>query len=151
MKAIQSKYIMYAIGILVLLVIAYQISGAFADGIRKLFGITDEPEINLSEVTIDQPNLTEPEHATAKRLAVAAHEDMSGVGWNRNMDLWREIVGLPDEVLVATYNYFNAMYFSEREGTMYTWLMDEWGWQDPFQGTASREQVAGRMAALNLL
>lgn len=151
MNQISKQYIFYGIALIVLLIIVFQIGGALADGIRNLFGIeTEEKPVPPSEVEIDMPNLSETEKQTAKRLAVAAHEDMSGIAWSRDMDLWREIISLPDELLVGVYNYFNALYYPERDGTMYQWLMDEWGWQDP-QGIASRDQVATRFQTLNLL
>ncbi len=149
MKQIPKQYIFYGIAIIVLLIIVFQVGGALADGIRNLFGVGDI--VPPSEVDIDAPDLSETEKQTAKRLAVAAHEDMSGIGWYRDMDLWREIIGLPDDVLAATYNYFNALYYPEKNGTMYAWIMDEWGWQDPFEGIASRAQVATRFQSLNLL
>jgi hypothetical protein len=151
MNQISKQYIFYGIAIIVLLIIVFQVGGALADGIRNLFGIeTDDVIVPPSEVEIDAPDLSETEKQTAKRLAVAAHEDMSGIAWYRDMDLWREIIGLPDEVLAGVYNYFNALYYPEKNGTMYQWLMDEWGWQDP-QGIASRDQVATRFQSLNLL
>jgi hypothetical protein len=151
MKNIPKQYIFYAIALIVLLIIVFQVGGALADGIRSLFGIeSDDVVVPPSQVEIDAPDLSETEKQTAKRLAVAAHEDMSGLAWSRDMDLWREIISLPDELLVAVYNYFNALYYPEKDGTMYQWLMDEWGWQDP-QGIASRDQVATRFQTLNLL
>jgi hypothetical protein len=151
MNQITRQYVMYGIGIIILLIIVFFVGGALADGIRSLFGIeTDDTVTPPSEVDIDQPNLTENEKQTAKRLAVAAHEDMTGIAWSRDMELWREIVSLPDELLVAVYNYYNALYYPERDGTMYQWIMDEWGWTDP-QGIASRDQVATRFQTLNLL
>ena len=149
MKNIPKVYIAYAIGIIVLLIVVMYIGGALADGIRKLFGVDDVTP--PSDVLIDAPNLNEAEHSRTKRLAVAAHEDMSGPAWYRDMEMWRTIISLPDAEIVGVYNYFNAMYFQEKEGTMYQWVMDEWGWQDPIQGIASRAQVAARMQSLNLL
>lgn len=149
MKNIPKVYIAYAIGIIVLLIVVMYVGGALADGIRKIFGVDDVTP--PSEIEIEAGNLTEAEHSRTKRLAVAAHEDMSGVGWNRDMELWRTIISLPDEEMVGVYNYFNAMFFQEKNGTMYQWIMDEWGWQDPFEGIASRAQVAARMQSLNLL
>lgn len=151
MKNIPKQYIYYGLAIVVLLIFVFKVGGALADGIRSVFGIEDDSVTPPSEIDITSPDLGETEKATAKRLAVAAHEDMVGVGWNRNMELWREIIGLPDDILVATYNYFNALYYQEKNGTMYAWIMDEWGWQDPFEGIASRSQVATRFQSLNLL
>ena len=151
MKNIPKQYIFYAIGIIVLLIIVFQVGGALADGIRNLFGIqNDDAIIPPSEVEINAPDLSETEKQTAKRLAVAAHEDMSGIVLSRDMELWREIVGLPDQMVAAVYNYFNALYYAEQDGTMYQWIMDEWGWVDPL-GIASRNQVATRFQNLNLL
>ncbi len=149
MKNIPKTYIAYGIGIIVLLIIIMYVGGALADGIRSLFGVDEVTP--PSEVDIDAPNLSPDEKSRAKKLAVQAHEDMSGIGWNRDMELWRTIVSLPDAELVGVYNYFNAMYYQEKNGTMYQWVMDEWGWQDPFEGIASRAQVAARMQSLNLL
>jgi hypothetical protein len=97
----------------------------------------------------DNPNLTEAENADARRIAVALHQDLKGWSYSRNMSIWREFMGLRDEMVRTVYNIFGQLYYQSHKETLTDWVASEWQWQDPL-GIASHGHVLQRLAALNL-
>ncbi len=103
----------------------------------------------LKEGPKNDPNLTDAENARARALAVILHDDMKGPAFRRNMEAWREFMGLRDAVARQIYNVFGQLYYDEHKQTLTDWVADEWQWQDPI-GIASQQQVMERLALMGL-
>lgn len=122
---------------------------------RKLFGGGALINIfNQAELPTHGPAgevLTETQARAVRELALRLHTDMEGWTLNvtRDVEAWRQLMSLPDNLFVAVYNDFGNQFFREGLGTMREWIESEWTWVDT-SGVASRSQILNRMATLNL-
>ena len=81
-----------------------------------------------------------------RRIATAMHDEMNGFNWSgHDYTPYEEYSRLSDTGFVAVYNDFNKRYFSEGNGTLKQWLIDE-----NFYGSVVDQIIFPRMARLNL-
>lgn len=68
--------------------------------------------------------LTDAESAQIKRLADALYQDLKGIAWNRNENVYIEYAQTSDRVFVGVANYFAEQYGDGE--TLYDWIDSEW-------------------------
>lgn len=147
--------ILYVLVVVFLLILVWNIGGALADGIRKLFGIDPkdgEPgDFNPSPLP-NNPAWTPEQAETIRSLAMRLHTDMEGANVfssARDIEAWRQLMSLPNDMFVGVYNDFGDLYYHEGNGTFRKWVEDEWTWWDT-SGIAGKSQVLERLSRLNL-
>jgi len=69
--------------------------------------------------------LTEEETQYLDALAVSLYNDMKGVNWNWNGDIYDELSLLSDSNLVALSNIFNFKFEKDSGETLLQWLENE--------------------------
>jgi hypothetical protein len=70
-------------------------------------------------------SLTEEEEQYLDALAVSLYNDMSGVNWNWNGNIYDEVSLLSDSKLVALSNIFNFKFEKDSGETLLQWLENE--------------------------
>lgn len=68
--------------------------------------------------------LTEAESSTVKRIADALYNDLKGVGWTRNNNIYIEYSQVSDRIFVGVANYFAEQY--GKGESLYEWIDSEW-------------------------
>lgn len=133
MNKAQQTIAMYVVIGIIVLVFAYQVSGAFADGIRGVFGIEPDgtqPDYNpapLPDLETTGVDLTEQEALEVRQLAMRLHTDMDGIAYpgSRDKEAYQQLLGMSDRLFVAVYNDFGELYYKEGNGSLRQWIDDE--------------------------
>ena len=102
-------------------------------GIDAFFGIEPSPDFTpVPMPTADTTgiNLTTAEAQMVRSMSQRLHTDMQGVSLPGTADteVYERLLELTDPLLVAVYNDFGHLYYSEDEGTLRQWLNDEQFW-----------------------
>jgi hypothetical protein len=82
-----------------------------------------------------------------RSISVALHDDMNGYNvTGHDMTPYKDWVTLSNTGFVAVYNDFNKQYFSEGNGTLKEWIVDEM-----YRDSLVDDIILPRMASLNLV
>ncbi|MFA5300138.1 MAG: hypothetical protein WC389_18275 [Lutibacter sp.] len=69
---------------------------------------------------------TKEEAQTIRDYAIKLYNDISGLNWTHESELYREFMALSDFLFVAIYNDFNNYYKKELgKETLRNWIMDD--------------------------
>lgn len=130
----QLKMVFYIIIGIMVLVALYTIMDSIVDGFKGLFGIEEEkPDFSPVPLPTEETHnvsLTPEESKLVRAIAQRLHRDMDGVAipGMRDTEVYEQLLELTDPLLVAVYNDFGLLYYSEGEGTLRQWLNSEQFW-----------------------
>ena len=121
-----AKYI--GITLLVLLLI-WRLPKAF----NGFFGIEEGPDFTpVPMPTADSTGVTlsTAEAQLVRAMSQRLHTDMQGLAMPglRDNEVYNQLLELTDPLLVAVYNDFGQLYYSQGEGTLRQWLNSEQFW-----------------------
>ncbi len=88
--------------------------------------------------------------AFLETLAQKIHEDVSGLTFVNDVDIFQTALSLSDNDFTRLYNIYNTLYQSESAETMTAAVSDEFAWILNYEFMVVKDQFVSRCASLDL-
>lgn len=150
MKKLTEKQKLIALGIFIFVLLSVGIM-LYILGKRK-----GAIKINVSNPIIDDPDDADNQgkqmtEVGILQLAQDCYQDMDGMNFSHNADVWSQVLALSDTDFVRLNNKFNLKYQAESEESFRSWVENETDISAfGFSWPAIKDSLLKRFAKLNL-